>query len=209
MKIISKYKDYYDYLTGIYGEDPLIIFDRRVFDKPLFRWSRGKLCFHIGGYYFEGFYENSKMYFGDDMLQFKQVITKPSRWARRFDVHSNHTDEERFICINLDDRRAFSVLRDIQKDKLNLNDKFGIPVIVYDNTYRDYWNSERDHFHNCILSDLNVSSFIKPETMYRWIYDWLSEQRTKAEARNDNQTDIQKLESKGFDKKSSFRPNMK
>ena len=32
MKIISKYKDVYDYLTGIYGEDPLLILDRREFD---------------------------------------------------------------------------------------------------------------------------------------------------------------------------------
>lgn len=29
MKIISKFKDYYDYLVGIYGEDPLLFFDRR------------------------------------------------------------------------------------------------------------------------------------------------------------------------------------
>ena len=32
MKIISKYKDYYDYLSGIYGEDPLKILDRREVD---------------------------------------------------------------------------------------------------------------------------------------------------------------------------------
>ena len=29
MKIISKYKDYYDYLVGTYGEDPKLILDRR------------------------------------------------------------------------------------------------------------------------------------------------------------------------------------
>ena len=29
MKIISKYKDYYDYLTGIYGVDDKIVLDRR------------------------------------------------------------------------------------------------------------------------------------------------------------------------------------
>ena len=32
MKIISKYKDYYDYLSGIYGEDPLKVLDRREVD---------------------------------------------------------------------------------------------------------------------------------------------------------------------------------
>lgn len=29
MKIIDRYKDYYDYLSGIYGIDELVIFDRR------------------------------------------------------------------------------------------------------------------------------------------------------------------------------------
>lgn len=29
MKIISKFKDYYDYLVGKYGEDPILVFDRR------------------------------------------------------------------------------------------------------------------------------------------------------------------------------------
>ena len=29
MKIISKYKDYYDYLGGIYGRDDTLTYDRR------------------------------------------------------------------------------------------------------------------------------------------------------------------------------------
>ena len=28
MKIISKFKDYYDFLQGIYGVDPLLVLDR-------------------------------------------------------------------------------------------------------------------------------------------------------------------------------------
>jgi hypothetical protein len=30
MKILSKHKDYYDYLTGIHGVDPVLYYDRRV-----------------------------------------------------------------------------------------------------------------------------------------------------------------------------------
>jgi len=29
MKILGKYKDYYDYLQGIYDVDPLLVLDRR------------------------------------------------------------------------------------------------------------------------------------------------------------------------------------
>ena len=34
MKILSKYKDYYDYLQGVYGVDEKIVLDRRDFSKP-------------------------------------------------------------------------------------------------------------------------------------------------------------------------------
>lgn len=30
MRILSKYKDYYDYLTGIYGEDPLLVKGNKI-----------------------------------------------------------------------------------------------------------------------------------------------------------------------------------
>lgn len=35
LKIISKFKDYCDYLAGVYGEDPLLVSDLRD-DHPLF-----------------------------------------------------------------------------------------------------------------------------------------------------------------------------
>lgn len=38
MKIISKFKDYYDYLIGVYGQDPLKVLDRtkyKTYDKNL------------------------------------------------------------------------------------------------------------------------------------------------------------------------------
>ncbi len=47
MIILSKYKDYYDYLVGIYGRDENKIFDRRemvtdeefVFDEKIFLYN--------------------------------------------------------------------------------------------------------------------------------------------------------------------------
>lgn len=38
---------------------------------------------------------------------------------------------------------------------------------------------------------------------------WLSLQRTKAENKPDARTNVQKIESHGFDNKTSFRPNIK
>jgi hypothetical protein len=40
MKIISKIKDYYDYLSGIYGIDEQIVYDRRKFEEPFGNLSK-------------------------------------------------------------------------------------------------------------------------------------------------------------------------
>ena len=72
-------------------------------------------------------------------------------------------------------------------------------------------NDQTDEYlyKNCILKDLNLNSFVSPEEVYKMISDWISYQRTIAENHVDTMTNVQKIESKGFDKKTSFRPNMK
>ena len=58
------------------------------------------------------------------------------------------------------------------------------------------------------LFDVNLNKFIKAETVYQWIYDYISQKNLEKEQHQDLRTDIQKLEGRGFDKKLSFR-NMK
>ena len=55
------------------------------------------------------------------------------------------------------------------------------------------------------LFDINLNKFIKAETIYQWIYDYISQKNLEKEQHQDLRTDIQKLEGKGFDKKLSFR----
>jgi len=59
------------------------------------------------------------------------------------------------------------------------------------------------------LSKLNLASFIPAEEIYQWLITWLAEQVDSEQGRNDSLSDIQKLENKGFDKITSFRPNIK
>ena len=67
-----------------------------------------------------------------------------------------------------------------------------------------------EQFHKFpVLSKMNVGSILTPEVIYQMLVDWLSERNNEAEKRPENQTDLQKLVSKGFDKKESFRPNIK
>jgi hypothetical protein len=75
MKILSKYKDYYDYLTGIYGEDPLIILDRRSYKKIDLEYKGWKhrlfnvpqiytFSLIIGNFYIEGIKYGDSFYYG-------------------------------------------------------------------------------------------------------------------------------------------------
>ena len=86
MKIISKFKDYFHYLVGVYGEDPLIVLDSRecmnmndVLDVFYPRKNHNKrITLYIGGYKIEGFLagndspyynESGKIYWGDKLKE--------------------------------------------------------------------------------------------------------------------------------------------
>jgi hypothetical protein len=65
--------------------------------------------------------------------------------------------------------------------------------------------SKRDNklIGNVLLKDTCISSFIPAEDIYNQIYDYLIHIREPQV--EDKRTDVQKLESKGFDKVTSFR----
>lgn len=69
MKIISKYKDYYDYLQGIYGVDEKLILDRRSSEHPMY-YQNGVYQFIIGELIVEVLHVNGKFYCGEsDMIK--------------------------------------------------------------------------------------------------------------------------------------------
>ncbi len=73
MKIISKFKDYYDYLVGVYGIDEKLILDRTEF-YPTSRFvspNDSKVTFFICGYQVDGLYRDGRFYYGGDLAQFE------------------------------------------------------------------------------------------------------------------------------------------
>lgn len=216
MKIISKYKDYYDYISGIYGEDPLIVLDRSDFSFPDFfgnyrdHIDSGTIKVYIGGYLIEGFYYDKKIYYGDDLLNFGKPMGGDSKrysWVRNFQLEHLHTEyntneisEKDIINIHKEffnwKYRPTTVLKKMIIDNNNVNEKENCPIVVIRNntTYK-----------NCILKDLYLNNFIPPEEIYKMISDWISLQITKKENKIDTRTDLQKIIGKGFDKITSFR----
>ena len=184
MKIISKYKDYYDYLVGIYGEDPKIILDRRESEQLYLPLFPDKITLVIAGLVIEGYYVNNKIHYGERLLPYQQ---KYKYWKPK---------KENGIII---DRDYYSLVP--FKDDKQLNKKLDCPIL--------YLRYNRTPVKYPILHLLDLPSFIPAEEMYQMLYQYLSNQLSEKEDKVDNRNDIEKLEAKGFDKKESFRPNIK
>ena len=195
MKIISKFKDYYDYLVGIYGEDPLIILDRRecMNTKQCVSYhsrENKKITLFVGGNKIEGIvfgtnskhYNNSRVYYGEELKKFSRKEDNKGTFVYIGDLWVS--------CY-------------IEKDINNYNEKQNCPIL-----YSESFSSRGygyDFQKYPILQELNLGAFFEPKEIYNMIYSWLSEQKTKKENHIDNRTDVQKLESFGFDKSVSFR----
>jgi hypothetical protein len=201
MKILSKYKDYYDYLTGIWGEDPKLILDRRNGNpKPLgeiydFEKDKSyKITLIICGRLIEGYRFQNKIYYGQDLIQFKN--TENSKWDQIDYPHITIENGNKWF----NKRDTLYALKPVE-GFLDINKKQNCPILIKhsNNTYTEFPK----------LEELNLGSFINPEEIYIWVQEYLSKQLDESLDKIPLLTNIQKLENKGFDKKYSFRPNIK
>ena len=199
MKIISKFKDYYDYLVGIYGEDPNLVLDRRKTDKIDVSFLTCNVVeIYIGGYKIQGFAHNGKIYYGDDIKRFK--YNREKIYSALYKLYPNKS-KENYVEIEIN-RNIVDICTTIEIDEKNYNKKYDCPILVY--IGRNF-GDDKDFLRNCKLDEFNLNTFIDAETVYMYISDFLSKQKTEKENHNDNRNDVQKLESFGFDKKTSFR----
>lgn len=210
MKILSPYKDYYDYLTGIYGEDPLIILDRRNHKQPDWEFPSQNsyreyeirsYTLWIGNYKIECLRYGYNFYYGEAIFDIPIVekLNKPVPYYMRHKITDDHmmykntTNPKIGIC---------EILKHPVKYKRPkfLPDDIVIALGEYDIDYL----IRNDHYYP-ILKNMSLNKFISPEELYQWIYEYISEQNSKREQHIDSRTDIQKIEGNGFDKKTSFR----
>jgi hypothetical protein len=190
MKIISKYKDYYDYLQGIYGIDEKLILDRRKYDSIAYYFEIIRL--YIAGYYIEGIHKDGIFYYGKDLLKFKSDDRR-----RLYSFDSRDTTK----CIRTE--YGYIYIEPV-KDTKNFNEVENCPILLRNNSF-----SNKKFYKYPILKNLKINKFISAEVMYNWLSTWLSEQISKKENQITEQTDAEKILNKGFDDKCSFRPKMK
>lgn len=197
MKILSKYKDYYDYLVGVWGEDPLIVLDRRNYQLPgpYYFSDIEKVDLFICDKHIQGLHRFGKFYYGKDIEPF--AIKHRSIKCRYYYYHFN---DKKTYSIDDGTKQCLNINKEIQPT--NLNTKLGIPILMYNKSICLSNKQEIDkYFTYPILKDLGLQSYISPEDMWLMMSDFLA----KKDNTVDKRTDKEKILSKGFDFKTSFR----
>ncbi len=184
MYIISKYKDYYDYLNGIYGIDEKVILDRRagvtniIITPVLGSHCTFKLA--VCNTLYTALVDRDKnIYWGEEMKPFC-TYNKSYGWVYR------------------GDGKIWNGAKiQIEPQPTKVNQEENCPI-VYVHGHRD---QSRVHFPR--LSDYRIASIYPAEEIYKDLYNWIVKQSEPVVT--DTRKDIEKVVSHGFDKITSFR----
>jgi len=237
MKIISQYKDYYDYLMGIYGQDEKIVYERIIATKNSGYKNDGKWVKEghkpdhsvlTNNYYFYRlaicgliycvYYYNKKFYFFEKTDNSTRGYLSGGYYMRRIMGKKNLSPNERLIkeiftkmgtskkeFTTTDNRDRFADDISFIQDHLaetDINEKENCPILLLNSGLRWNWNPVYSaQAKNVKLADYGIPQIVSPNDMYIMISNFLSREKKFV----DKRTDIEKLTSKGFDKKTSFR----
>ncbi len=202
MKIISKYKDYYDHLSGVWGEDPKLILER----TKEFVWSFPRyggcemfvLTFVIGGNMVQIYHNGEDFHFGEDIKQ--------------FDTSNKWNNKEGHYRVNIgyiDGRQnSMYVVDGVKSGYEFLNDKYKCPILYNSESWYCSDITKEDFSTYPLLSSTPITKFVDATDVYRWIQEYLAKKVDQSQARQDNLSDVQRLVNKGFDKVTSFRPKI-
>lgn len=211
MKILTprNNKDYYDYLTGIYGIDDKIVYDRRQFsilarlDSMFFNFSRR---------------EKDSPKKEDHSWEW---AGRRGKWVTKFVGNEMYCMLEAglkwyFFRVEryLDDSSAVHIDWEIIKTRrISKYQRLGATPMTFFRAYKRYswWIEENldinvektDSISNPILKDTPITSLIPPQEIYNELCAYISSLNDIEFV--DTRSDVQKAESAGFDKKTSFR----
>jgi hypothetical protein len=211
MKIISKFKDYYDYLMGIYGSDEKLVYDRR-FDHLITVDSLnyegtdkkpGTLRISVCNKKYDFYYYQGVWYHTPGEIAKMNVIyseanglnDKYSRYRSAYnsEADSFYDEKVRWTDVNTKSRQPIlisgSMLNPMGKSQIYYKDKnvsYGIPI----------------------LKEFPLPKYLPAEEIYNSMSLFLGWLNDNPEIPN-TQNDKEKILSHGFDLKNSFRPNKK
>jgi len=187
MYIISKFKDYYDYLQGIYGVDNKLVLDRTDFNILPYIPSINKIqTFYICDYIIQGLWVEGKIYYGNEIEPFS-YLSKEKNWYIKPEV----------LGYNNKYYRNITVLKIPELSLNSPNKKLNCPILLEEN--------KESYLKNPILKDYNFVKVFSPEEIWIMLSTWLGRQISDNEKQVPIGDDKIRILSHGFDLKTSFR----
>lgn len=198
MKILSKYKDYYDFQIGVYGEDPNLLLDRRSGNAKIILHDDTVVTLFVGNKVVQGVYNGNQFYLGKEVEQFK-IKNDSRRWIHRFlyndeltfDFHRGNGTVHQVIY-HIEFENIGSKL--LPKYEKYCKD-FAISMYMEDVGISPYPK----------LEALGINKIIDAKTLWNELSDFLSMKKQEVEKSVPIGDDNLRIESHGFDLKTSFR----
>lgn len=202
MKIISNYKDFYDYIQGKYGQDDKVILNRiteigKRDGKGNFTFK--KQSFKLPDTQFDGrvytFY-----FFGEEMIiltEYKGKLYTEEELYNMWIWRDYWSGEMRVIPENKrkKDRKPFKPT-EWSKSMIGINKTLNCPIVLCLGN-----NSPHTYIKYPNLSLFKMGSYLDPESIYLNLYNWLTQEPDPPK----EITNKEKILSHGFDLKHSFR----
>ena len=239
MKIISKFKDFYDYKVGKYGVDEKLVYTRKTYCeyfqgffrdinidyriseddfnknlkddiKPIDEKNIHKILF-IGEKLIHLFSTENGVYTHFDIknendlrklnnFQYKKEITFKN--GNIFSIFSKFgSDWEDLLSYN----RKKLITYDIDKDDVILNEPIILIELISISNHNRYLYTYK-FTYNPYLSKLGI--YLDEDFIWQSLVEFLSNKRSEKEI-SPEVSNENKILSKGFDLKTSFRPNIK
>ena len=200
MKIIDNKKDYYDYLVGTYGMD-----EKYVFTRMGVRFEKADVPYKDN--------TTTKMTINDVMERFGEIQLRIGYKVYSFVKKKGEWEFPDMVSVEKRRSRHYTKTYMETKNPFEVDDEWiarmekNEPVVTIwfgDYSHYGYYNNKSFRIDSPILDTIPiVKKFIPAKEVWQNIYDYLASQYDKEII--DSRTDIQKLESAGFDKKTSFR----
>ena len=219
MKIISKFKDFYDHKVAKYGIDPVLVFDRRQspeaeiphgLPKPPAGWEKEygacvtMSALYVGRLRVYWFNTGARVYTSFDVAE---VIRRPSQPGRDIYPQIRFHDGGEY-CLPQYGDYLLSANEKFQAETVVSREELpAAPLLLECETGLRSWQEGRfAYYANPQLSALGI--YIDPDIVWQHLCAYLSQLKNEAET-SPSVPDQDKIGNKGFDAKHLFRPKMK
>ena len=241
MKIISRFRDFYDYKVEKYGVDEKIIYNRitkvlrnfpRIFTKNEVQPDYNNKSLFVGDKIVLIFKTKEKLYTQFDLEDIELLKTKSSNVRiKNFFYHMKDSeltfldgntivvnsivDVDLYEMLQMSRKTFYNFFIKNEKDLLNIDEEDNFlnePIVLI-----EFLENVKDHdkrrnisvykrTYNPNLKELGL--YFDTDFIWQSLVEFLSNKRSEKEI-SPEVSNENKILSKGFDLKTSFRPNMK